>query len=147
MSCGPCWTPWFPRTASTSGALCRRSLYIQQLSAYGSGVGPAASAHELAAIDLDDLANQVVRRRRGQEYHRPGDLLRRALAPDGYCGRHALAHVGRGEAVVERSGDDAGGHAVYQDVVGDELLRHRPGEGADAPFGRRVGCRARDRKS
>ena len=58
-------------------------------------------AHELAAVDLDDLAYQIVGPRRGQEQHRPCYLLGRTLAAYGNDGRHALAHVGWGEAVVE----------------------------------------------
>src|SRR5215212_6884955 len=96
-------------------------------------------AHELAAVDLDDLAYKVVGPWRGQEQHRPCYLLGRTFAVHGDGGRHALAHVGRGETVVEGGGDDAGGHAVHQDVLRDELLGHGPREGADAPLGRRVG--------
>src|SRR5215212_2560681 len=99
-------------------------------------------AHELAAVDLDDLAYKVVGPWRGQEQHRPCYLLGRTLTVHGDGGRHALAHVGRGETVVEGGGDDAGGHAVHQDVLRDELLGHRAGEGADTSLGRRVGRRA-----
>src|SRR5829696_5015786 len=100
-------------------------------------------AHELAAVDLDDLAYQVVGPRRGQEQHRPCYLLGRTLAAYWDDGRHTLAHVGWGEAVVEGGGDNAGGHAVNQDVLRDELLGHRADEGADAPLGSRVGRRSR----
>src|SRR5215208_6937762 len=65
-------------------------------------------AHELAAVDLDDLAYKVVGPWRGQEQHRPCYLLGRTLAVHGDGGRHALAHVGRGETVVEGGGDDGG---------------------------------------
>src|SRR3712207_981037 len=100
---------------------------------------PSASVHQLAAVDLYDLAYQVVGRRRGKEDHSPCHLPGGPLAPDWDAGRHALANLGRRETLVEGRGDDAGGHAVDQDVLRDELLGHRAGKGADAPLGGRVG--------
>src|SRR5215207_576044 len=101
------------------------------------------SAHQLAAVDLDDLTNEVVRGGRRQENHHPGYLLRSALAPYRDSPHQRFADVGGREAVVEWGGDDAGRYGVDQDVLGDELLGHRPGEGADASLGGRVRCGAR----
>src|SRR3712207_464823 len=103
----------------------------------------SVSAHQLAAVDLDDLAYKVVSPRRGQEHHSPGDFFGGSLAADRDGTDQLLAYVGGREAVVEGGGDDARGHPVDQDALSDELLRHGAGEGADAPLGRRVGYRAR----
>src|ERR687891_2912732 len=99
--------------------------------------------HQLAAVDLDDLTYQVVRRRRSEERDNPGRLLGGALASHGDGVLQVLAHLGGREAVVERGGYYARGYPVYEDVLGDEFLGHRAGQGAYAAFGRGVGDRAR----
>src|SRR5215217_8928399 len=143
------WITWFEAKSATNSWKSRHHeigegsfISWTYLESRPSGRHLLGLAHELAAVDLDDLAYQVVGPRRGQEQHRPCYLLGRTLAAYWDDGRHVLAHVGWGEAIVEGGGDDAGGHAVHQDVLRDELLGHRAGEGADAPLGRRVGRRA-----
>src|SRR5215208_85575 len=99
--------------------------------------------HQLAAVDLDDLAHQVVRRRRCEERDDPGSLLGGALASHRDGALQVLAYVGWRETVVDRGGYYARSDPVDQDVIGDELLGHRAGQGAYAAFGRGVGDRAR----
>src|ERR687894_925157 len=121
------------------GPLRVRMLRIQYPPAFGSPVRASDLAHQLAAVDLDYLSDQVVGRGRGQERDDPGGLLRGALAAYGDGVLQVLADLGGREAVVERGGYDAGGDPVYQDVLGDELLSHRAGKGTDASLGGGVG--------
>src|SRR5215212_936950 len=93
--------------------------------------------HQLAAVDLDDLTYQVVGGRGSEESDYPGCLLGGALTSHGDGVFEVLAYVGRREAVVKWGGYYARGDPVYEDVLGDEFLGHRAGQGADAAVGGR----------
>src|SRR5918998_365164 len=104
---------------------------------------PSPSAHQLPAVDLDDLAYQVVRRRGDEERDDRGGLFGRPFAAYGDGVLEVLAHLGGREAVVEGGGYDAGGDAVYEDVLLDEFLGHGSCQGAHAALGGGVGDGAR----
>src|ERR687891_1848060 len=72
--------------------------------------------HQLAAVDLDDLTYQVVRRRRSEERDDSGRLLGGALTSHGDGVLQVLAYVGGREPVVEWSGYHARCNTVHEDV-------------------------------
>src|SRR5260221_10092022 len=96
-----------------------------------------ASLHFEAAIDIDDLAGDVVGEARGEEPDRVGHFLRLAISleqdarRDGIA-RH-LAHVLRHFRL-----DHARRHRVDRDPARRELDRQRTGERIDGALARRV---------
>src|SRR5215207_527037 len=100
-------------------------------------------AHQQSAVDLDDLADQVVCRGRGQKQDRPYRLLRRPLSAHGDGLRLLLPKFRRGKLVMKRRRYDAGRYPIDQDILGDQLLGHSPRQRANPALGRRVGYRAR----
>jgi hypothetical protein len=84
------WITWFEAKSATNSWKSRHHeigegsfISWTYLESRPSGRHLLGLAHELAAVDLDDLAYQVVGPRRGQEQHRACYLLRCPLADVG----------------------------------------------------------------
>src|SRR5271170_4512878 len=99
----------------------------------------AAGRDGRAAIDDNRLAIDIASGRRGEEHRCACDLYRYADPPE----RNALKRVGQvcfifPEGPSEVGLDQAGGDAIYADVLWPELYRQVPGQLEIGSFGQVV---------
>ncbi len=105
-----------------------------------AGRTPGSQHRHDAAVDVDDLAADVVGGRRGEEHHGSHHVLRLAPAPRRRAPLHPAVELGIvHQRRVHLGGDVAGSDGVDGDALRRPFRRHRPGQHLDTALRRRVG--------
>src|SRR5271168_5306085 len=133
----------FASQKRTAGALCRyRRTTIADVPDRAFTWTPSkrrASRRQLAAVDLDDLSDDVSAQSLGGEEQIGADaFLGRSNAANRNRLAHRLHRRSVGIPLMERRPDHPRGNRVDADLLADQLLGVTPGDRGDETFGRGV---------
>src|SRR5580658_8881486 len=119
-------------TRSTPGSRIGATLRYGQ-----GGFLPSASRHQLAAIDLDDLADDVAAQSLRRQEQIGADAILGSPEPGGGNGlANRLQSLRSRIAIVKRRRNHARGNRVDANLLVDQLLGVAAGDRRDEAFGR-----------